>query len=646
MTEETESQDTGAEAVAGGVDPFAAAMALGGASRAEADCFLKDQRALIAVQKHHLSEQFKYQLNQLRLQVWEKRLGVLLRIATAFTGLAIATGLAFMVWDASQSSGLLIEPFSVPPDLAQRGLTGQVVAAKLLDHLSEMQAQTNSTSPAKSYSKDWGQAEIKLDIPETGVSLTELDDFLREKLGHDTYITGEIVRTATGVSLTARTSGEGAESVTGSEADLDGLVQKLGENVYRLTQPYRYGGYLAGHDRLPEAILVMKIVAETGPTPLDRAYGYSAWGYQSAQLVNIGTSLRLLQQAMTVEPENLVAQLRIAQMNENRSLPEQSIRDYEKFLTILSNNKLGMVIRQQMDALESFYQSCIDEILGNFQGLVQGAKAYVQAGGAGTPLTLRMMAQAAARDHDLAMARTATSEFTDYRVDFQPGITALHAIIAMMLIDSEAQDWAGVLLEADAIAPMVRKYPGLRSFLPTTTVPLTAYAEAKLGKIADAEQHIAATPADCYDCLIARARISELQGQRPRADWWFARAIDGQKSIPFAYYYWGQALMGRGDYDGAIAKFTIANQKGPKFADPLEMWGEALMATNQSHLALAKFAEAEKNAPNWGRLHLKWGEALMYAGRRDEAHTQYQKASTLDLTAPEKAELARTNAHG
>ena len=69
--------------------------------------------------------------------------------------------------------------------------------------------------------------------------------------------------------------------------------------------------------------------------------------------------------------------------------------------------------------------------------------------------------------------------------------------------------------------------------------------------------------------------INPAYGRRACADWWFARAIDGQKSIPFAYSYWGQALLDRGDPDGAIAKFTLANQKGPKFADPLEMWGEA-----------------------------------------------------------------------
>jgi tetratricopeptide (TPR) repeat protein len=69
-------------------------------------------------------------------------------------------------------------------------------------------------------------------------------------------------------------------------------------------------------------------------------------------------------------------------------------------------------------------------------------------------------------------------------------------------------------------------------------------------------------------------------------------------------------LLRKGNYDAAIAKFTLANQKGPHFADPLEMWGEALMRKNRSDLALANFAEANKYAPNWGRLHLKWGEAL------------------------------------
>ena len=76
-------------------------------------------------------------------------------------------------------------------------------------------------------------------------------------------------------------------------------------------------------------------------------------------------------------------------------------------------------------------------------------------------------------------------------------------------------------------------------------------------------------------------------------------------------------MLKRGQPDAAIEKFTLANQKGPHFADPSRCWGEALMAENQSRQALKKFEEANKYAPNWGRLHLKWGEALVYSGKPD-----------------------------
>jgi Flp pilus assembly protein TadD len=75
------------------------------------------------------------------------------------------------------------------------------------------------------------------------------------------------------------------------------------------------------------------------------------------------------------------------------------------------------------------------------------------------------------------------------------------------------------------------------------------------------------------------------------------------------------------------------------------MWGEALMAKSRSDLALTKFSEAAEDAPNWGRLHLKWGEALVYAGKKDEAKAQFARATQLDLTPADKAELAHQSPH-
>jgi tetratricopeptide (TPR) repeat protein len=182
-------------------------------------------------------------------------------------------------------------------------------------------------------------------------------------------------------------------------------------------------------------------------------------------------------------------------------------------------------------------------------------------------------------------------------------------------------------------------------YAPVDLWPRLAFAQAKMGRFAVAHVTIDRTPGDCDLCLRMHGEIDAAERNYGGSAFWFARAADLAPSIPFAYADWGQMLLDKGDADGAIAKFTLSNEKGPHFADPIEMWGEALMAKNRSDLALAKFAEADKYAPAWGRLHLKWGEALVYAGKLDEAKEQFSEAAGLDLSVAEKTELAR-GTHG
>ena len=86
-----------------------------------------------------------------------------------------------MVWDAAHSKGLVIEPFSVPADMAGRGLTGQVIASQMIDKLTEMTTHESSRA-VQSYANNWGD-NIKVEIPETGVSIGELHSFLQNGWG-------------------------------------------------------------------------------------------------------------------------------------------------------------------------------------------------------------------------------------------------------------------------------------------------------------------------------------------------------------------------------------------------------------------------------------------------------------------------------
>ena len=336
MAEETEGPESGPESIGVAGDPAAVTLALGGASREKADAFLDDQRSLINVQKHHLLKQFS-------LALWEKRLGILLRVATVLFGMAILTGLSFLIWDASQSEGLLIEPFSVPPDMAARGVTGQAVASEVSDRIGELNGQISSQRAPKTFVNEWSASDIKVEIPETGISFSELEHFLRGKLGHDVHVSGEVIRNVGGLKLTARASGAGASTVTGPESDLDALVQTLAEKVFHLTQPYRYGVYLAGHGRQGEALAAMEDLARNG-TPEDNPWALNLVAQLSQDLLGRDVAFARFRGAMQTDPQNLLAESNYARMETELGMAESAVRDW-RIQQILIASTASEIIR-------------------------------------------------------------------------------------------------------------------------------------------------------------------------------------------------------------------------------------------------------------------------------------------------------------
>jgi tetratricopeptide (TPR) repeat protein len=631
VSEESERIGSGTEGNGAGVDPTAVALALAGASRERADAFLKDQQALIAAQLHHLHEQLK----QIHLDVWEKRLGVMLRAATMAVGLAVAGALASFVWDAHESNNLLIEPFSVPPDLESRGMTGQVVASKLLDRLVVMQAQTGSARIPKSFANNWSQQDLKIDIPETGLSIAELDNFLRDALGHDSHIAGEIVHTGSGLALTARAGAQGAETVEGADTDLDAQINSLAEGVYRLTQPYRYAVYLAAKrdpESMRQAVNLYRELIRTG-SPDDRIWAYNGLGIVESFLGDYQAAFDALSDGIAREP-------RLHAQYGNRSSAERFLAGHdESALADLhaerqNLEKYGHLFVAPAAVPPLLRNSLASEagLLGDYATAADGQISWNRA-------HLRTMTDQSLRHEPVAAVLALGRRIANGRA--LPGILAEDDQMAVALHAFTMGAWADVTRFYEAAASSNSGTVGDHLVLTMIGAPKAAIAHAHLGQFAQAHRLIDTLPADCYRCVDARGVIASLEGDRVKADRLFAEAVRLAPSPPFAYTDWAQSRIARGDLAGAIALLQTANGKSPHYADALELWGEALMTKNQSHLAVAKFADAAKYAPNWGRLHLKWGEALVYAGKKDEAEKQLATAARLDLTPSEKAELAR-----
>jgi hypothetical protein len=620
------------------------AAALGAASRARADAYLAEQIELTRLQ----IERERHDEKLRNWSQWVAHVSAVLKLAFEFVValivIVVGVALGAALWNAAHDDGLVIEAFSVPPDLANRGLTGEVVAGKVLDRLTELQFQTNSNRAASSYVNNWG-SDIKVQIPETGVSIGQLYRYLAGWLGHETHITGEIYRDDQGIAVTARVGGAPPTTVRGTDAELDRLIQQSAEAVYRTTQPYRYAVFLDTHGKSAQARAIYnQLVA--GQSLDDRAWAYIGLSAQRTNVADFAGANALLHKAMAIKPDILLIYANLAGNESSLQHDEQQLAYARKTLELSESGgrdtSMGANDARRI-ALQS--RSGVAQAMGD---LVE-ALSYNRAIAAlpdenGTIESMRQNdATICAALHDRACFEAAVESFAPTT----DALTLLGRAANIQQADIFFEDWNDAIAQSRIVNPALAKLPVGDFFLRRGEDPLLAAAYAGLGDFRTAEALAARMPDDCVTCLRTRARIAALQHRWREAEAWIARAARAAPSPPDSFADWGEIRLWRGDTAGAIANFEIAHAKGPHFADPLEMWGEALIARNRSDLAVAKFTEAAPYAPNWGRLHLKWGEALLWSGDKDGAKKQFAVAAGLFLSPADRATLQRLRAaHG
>ncbi len=574
------------------------------------------------------------------------KLGFELAAAAIVTAVAVFVGGA--VWMAAHDRALVIESFAVPADMAANGLSGEVIAKQVQDRLAWMQDHTDTIRQAGTYRNSFG-GDVKVQIPDTGVSVGELYTYLVSWLGHQTHISGEVWRGANGVSLSVR-SGAGAAAVfTGPAGDISPLIGEAAERIYWQTQPYRYAVFLDESGRHADSMKFSWMLALHGEAS-ERAWAYARLALAASEDGDFENFLRYGHMAAALNPRLAHVWSNIAAADAIFGHDEDGLQDNRKAFALLSDPAAAQQLAAyavQDDLLAD--KAMISEALGDYADAIpRERKLEALPVYSGSDFSAQMMvAGDMVLDHDLSgppvPARTMIMSLNAlasqrYSSDYPP------------LPDYERAAVTGDWQAARAIMSELLRLPeahakGVRWIVPVLLVPKLARADAMLGDTQAAQALIAGTPRDCYLCMRVRGQIAAQERHWRDAGAAFAAAVKLGPSMPFADFEWGQMLLAKGDLDGAAAQFALAHQKGPHFADPLELWGEVLMMQNRSDLALAKFSEAAQYAPAWGRLHMKWGEALVWAGKKADAQKQFALAATLDLSPADKAELMRVS-HG
>lgn len=646
MDEDSSPDDDELQAEAQASSPQAAPMALGGASRTKADAFLEEQTSFIRTQKEHLHEQRLLLLSHLRWRRYSDRMRGGWQSLLAVLLAALAVIAAIVLWNAVDDHGLVIDAFSVPPDLAQKGVSGEVAASQLLDDLNVM-GQSPTSRPTNTYRNSW-ENDVRIEIPDTGVSIGEFQRALHALLGHETHISGSIYHTPDGVAVTARMGDHPAATFTGPERELPQLIRKAAEHIFAADQPYRYAEYLVNVGQFAKSESVLRDLIAAAPES-ERSWAWSLLGIAILDGTgDLSAARARLLRSLSLDP-SLQQGLGLLQTVEIfAGHDERALRAYKIQCDSIAAGRTGGVTSDAARVWKLMTPALMDEAQGDYRSAVP---LFHRAAGEVDMYSSRLTAVAAeaadaALGHDPAGARAALLQadldndagFLSSVLNFGVYESPYYAMAAARGDWRTARD-AAATTDAYLAHPPVGFEKVLAPHARRTWVwPWLALAEAQLGDLAAAHALIDRTPPDCYLCLRLRGRIDAAGKNWSGAAYWFARAVQAGPSIPFAFADWGAMLLAKGDRDGAIAKFSVAHARGPHFADPLELWGEALIAKNRSDLALAKFAEAAQYAPNWGRLHLKWGEALHWTDRKGDARAEFAKAEQLGLTAAENRE--------
>jgi tetratricopeptide (TPR) repeat protein len=543
------------------------------------DALIEKQSRLFDIQIANLMEDRALEHRHLALRFFGDRLRIGLQLLGIAFGAVVLIGFSAMVWRAHEVHGLVVEAFQTPADVAGRGFTGVVAAHLVVDRMNDLvsSADLSSLRAAKNITGDWGD-DIKVEIPETGVSISELERLLRQWFGHETIVTGEVYSPGQGYVVRLR-AGSAAPVLASGNGPVDQMVTQAADQLFAQTQPYRYAIWLETQHRMADAEKVFASTAKTGSTE-ERAWAYEGWGGLLTSEGDNRGAIAKDQQALSLEPLLASAYPSVPQwlLGHSQAALDEARKGARASRSSLSQDYSAMGV-----VFEGLGSKAVEQDLtGDVQGEYATQRGFIpiQDFLGNLDLVSADLAMLQARMHDvsgslqtLSHAPAATDGYVIAKSSVQgPYLPHFEGFAAI-------DDWPDAVTDLEAADAAAHAAGNSEDVRRTYLWPLLAYAYQKVGRAAEADGLVAQTPLDCDLCLRMRGRIAAE---------------------------WGEALLAKGDFDGAVAKFAAA--------DPF--------------------------APRWGRNHMIWGEALAKLGRGDEGRAQYRAAAGMDLSAPDRARLA------
>ncbi|MEL6655953.1 MAG: tetratricopeptide repeat protein [Bacteroidota bacterium] len=238
--------------------------------------------------------------------------------------------------------GYVIQSMSVPQQLLEQGYTGQVVALRIQDQVTELKEKAGSVK-ADSLQIKGGQQDLNLSVLGVGLSLTSLAFQLREVMGRENKtVSGELTRIGNQYDAQIRMTGYDKIDVSvvindGDEvAALQELFRLVAEGVLYETDPYRLALVQREEKRYDEAIATVRHYLQERED--EAHWAYLCWGTLLRELGDPEEAVEKFERAIELKPDFALPYVNVGYSYVELDRLEDAINAFEKVVELESEN--------------------------------------------------------------------------------------------------------------------------------------------------------------------------------------------------------------------------------------------------------------------------------------------------------------------
>ncbi len=262
---------------------------------------------------------------------WINQRLILLRNALiAVSVLAVVVVTAVACYREAYRQTLTIAAFDVPEKLAERGITGQVIAKILFDELVKRRDLVTTLEKGE-LKGAWAENRSDVAIPEAKFTLQSVFRYLRYMTGNEIAVDGEFIMDGDDVTIRVRVAGKPPTIVNGKLAVWEALVGDLALGVLEVTQPAVVAAYLGIKAETPDDLVALskrlRRMSQQDPklSGAVMSVAYDAYGNALQRQGRIDEALLAFREAMALDPTNGVAVISAARAESGqRNLAESA----------------------------------------------------------------------------------------------------------------------------------------------------------------------------------------------------------------------------------------------------------------------------------------------------------------------------------